>query len=368
MGSGSCSTGSSITRVGGSSGFTTFSKTAKDWPLSPYSPSEPANYESWWGLRALPKFNTDNPEARDYLMRVAEHWVERGIDGWRLDVPQEITSPGFWEEFRERTRAINPDLYIVGEIWGDASGWVNEGTRFDGTMNYPFTAATIAFAVGDRVDPETRLDNPDYSVAPPIDGAGYSDRIVWIRSWYSDAANTSNLNLLDSHDTARILSIASGDVDSVILSLVLLLTFPGPPCIYYGDEIGLEGTLDPDSRRGFPWDHEELWNLGILETTRDLIALRNAHPALRSNHYRVLWPQEAGDGSMAYAFERGDGGDRIVVVLNAGDERETQAVPYPKLDARSAELLWGEAEVTLGKNQIRVSMGPRSAAIWRLED
>ncbi|MEA2058883.1 MAG: glycoside hydrolase family 13 protein, partial [Actinomycetota bacterium] len=183
----------------------------KDWPLNPYSPNQPANYESWWGMRALPKFNTDNPEARDYLMRVGEFWAEKGIDGWRLDVPEEIKTPGFWEEFRERTRAINPELYIVGEIWGDGSAWVNDGTRFDGTMNYPFTAATIAYAVGDRLDPTTRLDNADYSVAPAIDSSGYRDRIEWNLSWYNEAATASNLNLLDSHDTARILSIASGD-------------------------------------------------------------------------------------------------------------------------------------------------------------
>ena len=338
----------------------------KDWPLHPYSPNQPANYESWWGMRALPKFNTDNPEARDYLMRVGEYWVEKGIDGWRLDVPEEITSPGFWEEFRERTRAINPDCYIVGEIWGDASGWVNDGRRFDGTMNYPFTAATIAYAVGDRLDPATRLDNADYSVAPAIDSSAYRDRIEWIRSWYNDAAAASNLNLLDSHDTARILTIASGDVDSVVLSLVLLLTFPGAPSIYYGDEVGLEGGLDPDSRRGFPWDHEERWNRRILDTTKELIALRRAHPALRSTDYRVLWPLGSGDGSMAYAFERRSEDDRVVVVINAGDARESQAVPYPTLDARHAELLWGDAEVTLGEKQMRVSMAPRSAAIWAL--
>jgi glycosidase len=233
-------------------------------------------------------------------------------------------------------------------------------------MNYPFTAATIAYAVGDRLDPATRLDNADYSVAPAIDGSAYRDRIEWILSWYNDAAAASNLNLLDSHDTARILTIASGDVDSVVLSLVLLLTFPGAPSIYYGDEVGLEGGLDPDSRRGFPWDHEERWNRRILDATKELIALRRAHPALRSTDYRVLWPLGSGDGSMAYAFERRSEDDRVVVVINAGDARESQAVPYPTLDAHHADLLWGDAEVALGEKQMRVSMAPRSAAIWEL--
>ena len=89
-------------------------------------------------------------EVREYLLRVAEYWVERGIDGWRLDVPEEIQEEGFWEEFRARVRAKNPDAYIVGEIWGDASDWTR-GDRFDGTMNYLFTGAAFRYVAGHRI-------------------------------------------------------------------------------------------------------------------------------------------------------------------------------------------------------------------------
>ena len=323
---------------------------------------EPANYDAWWGMRALPTFNTDNAEARDYLMRVGEYWAMRGIDGWRLDVPEEIQTPGFWEEFRERTRAVNPDLYIVGEIWADAGGYINDGTRFDGTMNYPFTTATIAYTVGDRLDQSTMMDNPYYNIAPATDAGGYRDRIQSLLDQYPEAATLANLNLLDSHDTARMLTIASGDEDAVVLALTLLLTFPGAPSIYYGTEIGLEGGKDPDCRRSFPWDHEDHWNQRILSATKDLIALRSQYPALRSSDYRIVWPPDDGDGSMSYAVERSSGDEHLLVIVNAGRERETVSLTC----CRAAEHLWGDGELTVGDNQTSISMAPRTAAIWKL--
>lgn len=336
------------------------------FPLHPYTQSQPPNYEAWWGLRALPKFNTENPETREFLMRVGEHWARRGIDGWRLDVPEEIKTAGFWEEFRSRVRAINPDLYLVGEIWHDAGEWIGDGSRFDATMNYVFTAATIAFAVGKRLDHSLRLDNPAYTVAPASDAAGYRDRMEHLLAAYPTEAALVNLNLLDSHDTARILSLSSGDDRSVLLSLVLLMTFPGAPCLYYGTEIGLAGGRDPDSRRAFPWGAEHTWNMGLLAAVKELVSIRHAHPALRGPGYRVLWPTPGpGDATMVYAFERSAEGERIVVIVNAGDERETQSVPHD-WGTTSAELLWGHSEVELGENQLRVSMAPRSAAIWKM--
>jgi len=336
------------------------------FPLHPYHEAEPANYQAWWGVRALPEFNTGNPEVREFLMSVGEYWVERGIDGWRLDVPEDIETPGFWEEFRRRTRAINPDLYLVGEIWGHAPGWTADGTRFDALMNYPLTSATIAFAVGDRVEPSAIVDNPFYDVSPPIDAAGYRDRILRLLDTYPEAVHLANLNLLDSHDTARILTIASGDEDSVVLSLALLFTFPGAPCVYYGTEVGMEGGKDPDCRRSFPWEQEERWNRRLLETTRDLTALRHGHRALRSSDYSIVWPPDGGDGSMTYAFVRADGDDRILVVVNAGRDRETFPLSHNRIRFDTISLLWGDGELSAGDNQTTVSMAPRSVAMWEL--
>jgi cyclomaltodextrinase / maltogenic alpha-amylase / neopullulanase len=220
--------------------------------------------------------------------------------------------------------------------------------------------------VGDRLNPAMMMDNPFYDVAPALDGAGYRDRIQRLLDRYPDSAALANLNLLDSHDTARILTIASGDEDSVVLALALLLTFPGAPSIYYGTEIGLEGGKDPDSRRSFPWAYEDHWNLRVLGVTRDLVALRHRYAALRSADYQAVWPPDDDDGSMAYAFARVAGDERLLVVVNAGRERETVPVSHGKLLFDSANLVWGDGELTVGDNQAIISMAPRSAAIWEL--
>ena len=121
---------------------------ATDWAGSTApapSRSRQLGYRAWWDLPALPKLNTDNPIVREYLMGVAEHWTRFGIDGWRLDVPGEITTPGFWEEFRTRVRAINPEAYIVGEIWQER-GDLLDGSTYDALMNYPLAAAIVGYA------------------------------------------------------------------------------------------------------------------------------------------------------------------------------------------------------------------------------
>lgn len=104
----------------------------KGWPLNAYT--DKPNYECWWNFPALPKFNTDCPDVREYLFSVGEYWMKRGIDGWRLDVPNEIDDDSFWQEFRRRVKKVNPDAYIVGEIWDEPSRWL-KGDQFDGVMN-----------------------------------------------------------------------------------------------------------------------------------------------------------------------------------------------------------------------------------------
>ena len=114
---------------------------------------ETIGYAAWWNLPALPKFNTDCPAVREFLLSVAEYWVRFGIDGWRLDVPNEIDDDEFWREFRRRVRAINPDTYIVGEVWGEATRWL-QGDMWDAVMNYQITAACLGFFGSDRLDLE----------------------------------------------------------------------------------------------------------------------------------------------------------------------------------------------------------------------
>ena len=299
-------------------------------PLNPYGRG-PANYLAWWNLKPLPRLNTDNPMVREYVMQVAEHWLRNGIDGWRLDVPDEITADGFWEEFRQRVRAVNPDAYIVGEIWDDSSDYIVGGTRFDATMNYLLTVDIVSFAAGRHIDRKQLSPNRVYERVEPLDAAGYAKRIEETLERYPMETHLANLNLLESHDTPRLINTASGDRDSVILGTLLTMTFPGAPCIYYGSEVGVAGSFDPDCRRAFPWD-KAAWDTTLLNTHQDLIALRHAHPALRSSGYRTL----STDGHL-YVFERSNEEESLVVAVNAGDDPASAEV------TGELELLWGNA-------------------------
>jgi glycosidase len=278
------------------------------WPLSPYDGDRPANYVSWHDNRALPEFNHANPAVREYIMEVAEHWIRQGIDGWRLDVPMCIKEPGFWQEFRDRVKAINPEAYIVGEIWRDGRQWL-DGTQFDGVMNYWFAGVTIAYTGGDRILRE-HVQERDYDPYPAMDAETYAEKIQLLLHRYPWEIELTQLNLLASHDTARLLTLAGGDVDTVKLSNLLLMTFPGAPSIYYGDEVGLEGAIDPDCRRSFP--DKEQWNLDILDCHRQLIALRHSHIALRTGEYRLL-----GAEGLIYVFARLWEGDVLIIAINS---------------------------------------------------
>jgi cyclomaltodextrinase len=282
-----------------------------NWASSAYGDKYPANYKGWVGDRALPVLNHGNPAVREYTMQVAEFWIKMGIDGWRLDVPFEIKVPGFWQEFRQRVKAINPEAYIVGEIWGDASEWL-DGTQFDGVMNYLFAAPTIAFTAGDCVIQE--MANPACKPYPPLDAPGYAEKIQQLLTLYPWEIQLTQLNLLNSHDTARLITMASGDKASVELATLLLLTFPGAPCIYYGDEVGLEGGPDPDCRRGFP--SEDKWDRDVLDYHRQLISLRHSYPALRTGDYQFLYAQ-----GFVYVFARVlNEGEPVIIAVNAGNK------------------------------------------------
>lgn len=305
------------------------------WPLSAYDGNFPANYAGWDGNRALPVFNHDNPEVREYIMEIAEYWIKFGVDGWRLDVPFEIKSPGFWQEFRERVKAVNPEAYIVGEVWEDAREWL-DGTQFDGVMNYLFAAPTIAFAAGDRVD-LAQLEGRSYYPYPALFAKEYGAQIQQVLDLYPWQIQLTQLNLLASHDTARLLTIARGDKASVELATLLLLTFPGAPSIYYGDEVGLPGALDPDSRRGFPLEAQ--WELDVLDYHKQLIALRHKYAALRTGSYHILFAEGA-----VYVFARILGHEEIVVAVNVSTEPAQISFEPANLKSSHDKLLYGKGE------------------------
>lgn len=332
----------------------------REFPIDPYDEDTPATYDAWWGLHALPAFNTETEAVREFLWNVGTHWIERGADGWRLDVPNEIQAEGFWEEFRKRVRAVNPEAYITGEIWHEAGDWVGPDGPFDGVMNYPLTNAVIAFGIGNRINHEAIVDNNDYHVTPGINAGEFADRIDRLHELYGPQQRTALLNLLDSHDTGRLMSMADGDVELVILSLALLLTMPGAPCLYYGTEVGLEGGPDPDSRRGFPWDDVDALP-ELTNRVRELIALRHAHAGLRSADFERIGPAPGPDFGRSYIFARGTGAERLVIAINHADEMDEIPVSAKVLSV-DAELVWAYNAVTYEGEEIM--MAPRSIGIW----
>jgi cyclomaltodextrinase / maltogenic alpha-amylase / neopullulanase len=344
----------------------------EDWPLAPYDGSKPANYDSWVGNRALPNFNTDNPQVREYIMQIAEFWLrEYEIDGWRLDVPAEITTPGFWEEFRQRVRAVNPEAYIVGEIWEVAPDWL-QGDRFDALMNYPLTSAIVAFTAGERVS-RPLAGNRSYQPYPALDAAGYAARIQQLLEAYDWEITQAQLNLLDSHDTPRILSLVRGDKRSVILATLLQMSFPGAPCVYYGNEIAIRGTTeyeadhdDKDARWPVPWQDESEWDKGMLATFKELIALRHNHIALRRGSYHHLYA--AGD---VYVFARRHEAETLLVAVNVAEKDQSVLVETADFlpNPHSLTPLYGQGAVTTGDdpNQIALSLPGRSGMVLQAE-
>jgi cyclomaltodextrinase len=321
-------------------------------------------YRAWWDHPALPKWNIANPHVREYLLGVAEHWTRFGIDGWRLDVPEEIDDPDFWREFRRRVRAINPDAYLVGEIWHEAPAWL-QGDRFDALMNYPLLEAVLGFTAGRHLDRATIAQQAELSrTVAPLDAAGFAERLRRALTAYDPAVVAVQLNLLDSHDTPRFVSMAGGDRAALRLALLLVMTLPGAPCIYYGDEIGMEGRADPDCRRAFPWDRSS-WDADLRGFVRRVIALRRAHPALRAaGSFRTVAAR-----GMTHVHLRGGGGELFVVAINAGEAADRIELPLPEAAGRTlvADALLGWSTPAGGGDGAVESVGAGRRALGSAE-
>lgn len=309
-------------------------------------------YQAWWDLPALPKLNTNSPSVRQFIFDVAEYWIKFGIDGWRLDVPEEIDDDSFWKEFRQRVKSINPEAYIVGEIWHESKRWL-QGDQFDAVMNYPVTIASIGFFANKHLNMDVmeRLGNYRDFVRP-LTGFEFSDRIKEIYNWYSPAVNQVQMNLLESHDTPRFITSVNGDVDSYKLAALFMFTIPGAPTIYYGSEIGLDGYMDPDCRKSFPWEEHE-WDRDLLFYMQGCIKLRTKNPALMTGEFNFLLVEED-----TCAFERILENERILVCFNTADEFRQMVVP-----GKDAKILFGQADTINRDDQIEIRIGPRQGVV-----
>ena len=314
---------------------------------------EPFEYEGWAGFGELPVFAKDEARglaseaARQHIMNITRRWMDPdgdgnpsdGIDGWRLDVPNEIPLP-FWIEWRKLVKSINPDAYIVGEIWDRAEYWL-DGRSFDAVMNYPF--AEIAF------DWITAKNNK-------IRASEAEQRFAQLRMAYPDAATYVLQNLLDSHDTDRCVSkvfnpdrpFDAQNREQLVenynaekpderayrkarLLALLQMTYVGAPMVYYGDEVGLWGSDDPNNRKPMLWDDLQPYDEPGMEIIpehldfyRRAIALRNKYAPLRRGSIETVAIDDEQD---VWTFVREFDGQRVLVALNAGDAEAVITMP-----------------------------------------
>ena len=234
---------------------------ANKFPLNYGSRTSKPNFKTFAYFGGMPKLNLNNPETADYFINVGKYWIEKcNIDGWRLDVGDEITHY-FWKKFRNGIRAVKPDALIIGEIWHYAGDFL-EGDEWDTVMNYQFY-----LAVQDFVAKET------------MTATGFVESMDFMRGNLHRDVNPVLWNLIDSHDTARFLHVCGESKEKLKLAAALQLLLPGMPMIYYGDEYGMTGGGDPDCRRGMVWD-EKYQDMDIYRWYCSLIRVRKEIPAL----------------------------------------------------------------------------------------
>lgn len=233
---------------------------------------EKMNYECFAACNYMPKLNTANEEVQDFLLEIAIYWIrEADIDGWRLDVSDEV-SHGFWRRFRKAVKKEKPDSVIIGENWHDAYAYLM-GDQYDSIMNYAFTKACL-----------------DYFAKGVFSAKDMADKLNSNLMRNTEQVNRMMLNLLDSHDTHRFFTEVNKDKDKMLAAIALEMVFEGAPCLYYGTELCMEGGYDPDSRRGFPWDTKS-WDMDFLEKVKELIRIRK-QPAVQYGEIKIEEEQE----------------------------------------------------------------------------
>ncbi len=314
-------------------------------------------YRGWWNLPALPKFNTHTPAVREFLFDVAEYWIKFGIDGWRLDVATEIDDDSFWQEFRNRVRKINPEAYIVAEIWHEAHRWL-KGDQFDAQMNYEVTKPVIAFFSNGKLDLRVLHQQSNYrGIHHAIDAHEFANQIDHNLGLYKQDVSYSQLNLLDSHDTPRFISCVGGDKASLKLAWLFMFCFPGAPCIYYGNEVGVDGEHDPDCRKSFPWD-ESKWDKDLLSYAKEVSALRTKNPALRRGDFKRLWSANG-----VYAFSRTLGANTFVVALNVSESPQQIHVTHEA--GKHPTVVFGKASDISVDGRLKFTVPSRSGVVLK---
>lgn len=327
----------------------TSAQAAEDSPYRDWYTFEhwPDMYKSWWGFKTLPELNKHSPAVLDYFLTgddpVVRHWLREGADGWRIDVADELPMQ-YLTLLRQAARTEKADALVIGEVWEDASNKISYGQMrtyclgdtLDGVMNYPLRDAAIAFLTGAQ------------------DSVAFKRKMDSLYENYPKPFAQALLNMLGSHDRARALNALSGADGKgltriqqrclrltdkqralgrkrLMLMLSLIVAMPGMPCVYYGDEAGMEGCADPFNRGAFPWGHEDkaltAYFRTVLARRRQEAALTDGALCIQAPHEDVLIiRREAAGQASVTAINRGnrarkvDMGNQIVSIPAYGCE------------------------------------------------
>lgn len=300
------------------------------------------NYATFAFTPLMPKWNTAHPLVKEHLFGAARYWTETyRIDGWRLDVSNEVPH-AFWREFRQMIKAINPEIYILGENWDFSYPWLR-GDQFDGVMNYQLS------------EPVWGLLAEEGNARRSLDITGYHDAINQLLTAYPKNVLPALYNLLDSHDTARISSICGQNPQKVKLAYLLQFTFSGAPSIYYGSELGLTSPQG-ENRLCMPWDDLEAGQ-ELRSFLKALILMRKSHPVFSSVDMR--WLVVDADRK-ALLFEKRDEGSRLLLLISVNPQAVTLPLPVELQNCRLNDLFRGE-EVTLPEE---LDLPPFAFHLW----
>ncbi len=324
----------------------------------------PDHYVSWLGVPTLPKLNYNSPALQAQMNDIVSYWLREpfDMDGWRMDVYNMTARQGALQRnkqagqaMRQAIKTVNPDAYYLGEHFFDGTPNL-QGDELDATMNYSgFNIPMWRWLAG--------YDNREWMGDLADDNLMPTDAFAWqlrvFRGSVPWVIARMQFNQLGSHDSWRILSIVNEDKALVRVGVGVLMTYPGVPCVYYGDEVGLTGKKDPDNRRCMPWD-ETAWDQDLRDYYQRLITLRKTHPALTDGGYQDLYA--AGDW---FAYQRESAEGRLVVIAYRGSGTDApMAIPLqhaghvdgtPLTDYLSATAF----TVTEGAVAIPPQQGPR---------
>ncbi|MGF1792392.1 maltodextrin glucosidase [Photobacterium profundum] len=326
-------------------------------------------YIGWNGISTLPKLNFSNPEVQDYIYAgddaVIKHWLKPpyNIDAWRFDVIHMLgegkgarNNAHFVKSFRNAAKSVNPDCYVLGEHFFEASNWL-QGDQEDGAMNYYGFAHPLRafFAQKDIAYHACQIDAEE--LVEWLDEA--RTKLPWLNQ-------LSQLNQLDSHDTMRFLTMVDDNTETMHLALMMLFAYVGTPCVYYGTEVELQGGQDPDNRRCFPWERtEQEQKPQTFCYLQQLIAVRKSSTALQSGSVQWLLAE-----NQHFAFARTTETEHVLCLINNSESAKILHLPVWQLGIESGSLhdLLTDDEWHISEGSVSITLASKEGLLLTVSE